>query len=155
MTYKNDITGIFIEICHRQTGKTSRMVIDITNYIIKTDNEIALMTMKYEQFITIRDKIYDYFKYKNIPFNLRKINYISNMSDVTDTVRVYGDEFLFFNSVENKIKLRNNIYLTSTFNDNIDKNSVFFKKITNFTYWRRKEIINKLLYNDKIVKNNE
>ncbi len=140
--YKNEKRQIYIEIdSRRQIGKTTRLVEDIFNYILNTDENVAFLG-NYHHFYNIRERLFQYKIDKKLTFDIGKIKLISDMQHVHNSVRIYIDEFISLIDTKD-LYLRNNMYITSSPMENPE--SSFIKKIQNITNWRRKQIIDKLL----------
>lgn len=137
--------NIYIEISDRQTGKSPRMLEDIYNYIKEFNKPIGIITYNFSSFEYIKEKLERI--YKDLDFKIinNLVKRITSMHNISNDVRVYIDEFYCIKDLDFKIYLRDNIYLCGTPDQN---KSQIIKDIENFTSWKRKKIINKLLENE-------
>jgi len=142
MVYNNEKEQVYIEIGDRQIGKTSRLIEDILNYVNKTNETVYVMTFNFSTFELIKQRLY------HLGCNHTKVKRIGNISGY-DGSRIYVDEIFYIRNIDKVFYMRNNMYI----NGSIDKYALIeseaIKKIKNYTTWRRKNIINNLLKNNK------
>lgn len=147
MIYKNSYNDIYIEINGRQTGKTHRMVEDIIKYINKTNDCVYILTNKKMIFYSIKNRVIGIMNAMNVNIDINKIVYINDARILNKKERIYIDEFAFIDNLDEKITIRPNMYFVTSPNEN--NNSEIVKTLMNFTHWKRKKIIDKLLNNSK------
>ena len=141
--------NISIDINNRGSGKTTAMVEDIVHYLKNTDMNIGYITPYIlEDYQAMKMRIEKIVKNDNITLKNRFFN-ISNMysSNIKDDMRIYIDDFIRLDELDERLFLRKNMYMTCDLEDIkfFNKNSYFLKEVSNVVSWRRKEIINKLL----------
>lgn len=145
-SYYDKTRNIFIEINERQTGKSIRLAKNIIEYIILTNENVAILVYPMKYADSILDKITYLCRkdYNNLKIDKKKIHIIANMSRINYNMRVYVDEFDFIPNFDEKIKVRDNMYFCTTLNDKMDlknKKSSTLKILKNINTWRRKNII--------------
>lgn len=168
-----DSGDLYIEINERMSGKTTRLIENIAEYIIRTNEHVCLMT--------VNRKLYDYIKRRlfylypnicpnkiiyvsinnrnNINFSENVItnngyvsttcDYFSICKDFGYNLRLYVDEFYYIpNRKYNLFLVKNGYYCTSIEDfkyHKIDIEEEDLEIFLDFKTWKRKKIIHSIL----------
>lgn len=153
MVYNNIKEQIYIEVSERQTGKTSRLIADMYEYVCTTGEDVYLLTPNihtYNRIINSLDRYTFSFTNQKISFNSNKVKVFRDYTfHSLTTERVYVDEFALIQNLGKILRIRKNMYFASSIPDFNSDDSGIIKALLNYTHWRRKKIIDKLLNENK------